>query len=180
MAMNTPVESSVSILQRLSNVQDRNNIIWKWVHEKKIPITHPNSMNRILREAKNGTLKNMDWRRESTVQANFPWTPEPRSGSMYTKGEMITILSKMCSSDRNKLVRRWVHEKKIPFTSSLAANNAVIKAIRGQKQEEEASSVKGVDIPKRMNSQSAIAATGPPRKKQKYDQGGHINNHTVE
>lgn len=153
---------AVSILQKIPDTQDRNNVIWRWIHEKQIPITHPNSMSRILRDAKNGTLKNMDWR-ESSSNATLPWTPDPRFGSMFSKSEMIDILSKMNPSDRNKLVRLWVHEKKVPYTSAQSANNAVIKAIREQQEAE--ALAHGEEAPKRINA--AIAATGPPRKKQK-------------
>ncbi|KAG7351984.1 hypothetical protein IV203_008032 [Nitzschia inconspicua] len=153
---------AVGILQKIADTQDRTNIIWKWIHSKQIPITHPNSMARILRDAKNGTLKNIDWR-ESSSHATLPWTPDPRNGSMYSKAEMIDILSKMNSSDRNKVVRVWVHEKKVPYTSSLSANHAVIKAIREQYETEALS--KGENPKKRVNA--SIAATGPARKKKK-------------
>jgi hypothetical protein len=160
---------AIRILQKIPTTQDRNNVIWKWIHEKRIPISHPNSMTRILREAKNDTLRNLDWRDGTTVKSNLPWTPPPRNGEAYTKAEMIDILSKMNATGRNKLVRLWVHDKKIPYTSTLAANHAVIKAIQEQ---QETIGPLGSGEDNRMNT-SAIAPTGPSRKKRKRKDDEH-------
>ncbi|KAL3907899.1 MAG: hypothetical protein SGILL_008684 [Bacillariaceae sp.] len=164
---------AVSILQKIPNAHDRNLLVTDWIARKLVPISHPNSLLRILREAKKNTLRNLDWRDGASAKTSMPWTPAPRNGSStYSKQEMIDILSKMNATDRNKMVRKWVHDKMIPYTSALSANNAVMKAIREQQQKQQVSAAALGNGENRINTTttcatSAIAATGSSSRKKR-------------
>jgi hypothetical protein len=84
---------------------------------------------------------------------------------MYTKAEMIDILSQMNTNDRNKLVRQWVFDKKVPYTSALSANHAVVKAMKEQQRAE--ALAKGLEPPKRINAAAPVPPPKNPRKRQK-------------
>ncbi len=116
---------AISILQKMTPA-DRNIVLWKWIGQKQIPIRHPNSMVRILRDAQLGRTFSLDWKGSSGPC----YMPQPRNGTTYEKMEFIGLVSKLSSKERNELIRQWVHQGKIPYTCPLSANAAVMKYIK--------------------------------------------------
>jgi hypothetical protein len=117
---------AINVLSKMTAI-DRNTAIGIWIREKKIPIAHPLSMLRILREARsNKPMKSINWRQDDTI----PWSPPPANGKQYEKQEIIDILIQMKPRDRSKLISLWVNEKKIKYKSPATVGNLVRQAIK--------------------------------------------------
>ena len=124
---------AINILSKMENdTRNRTKTIHAWIERKLIPVTHPNTMVRLLREAKsNKPMKSINWRTDETI----PYAPPPRNQvtQQYDKQEIIEILSQLRPRDRSRLTNLWINEGKIQYKSQATVGNLIRKALKEKK-----------------------------------------------